>query len=210
MRPKSRLNSRLANGDAVVATSRTLGNLRQAFGEDNTRVLALEIDLNSEASVQSAIEKTIATFGRIAQASLDLHLNTLEDQQAGDPEKLATLILQAASLAEPPIHLFAGKSQYVCRAEDAGCAPGSECLALCIECHRFYRLNVILREPWRRFTLLPPDPIRMHAMLDLLPAEKPSRTLESDAIVLASTRASDGHATLVTMGFRMIGVMARP
>ena len=226
----------LANGDGVIATSRTLSSLRQALGEDRARLLALEVDLGSEASVQAAIEKTIATFGRIdcvvnnagygqqgtiealtdaelrrnfevnvfaplrvlrhalphlrqqrsghlfnvasivgfqgsyagwgsyvgskfalagltetlaaevaelgikatvvypgpvrtgflskdslvvaersiadyteAQASLDLHLDGLDGQQAGDPEKLATLILQAASVAEPPVHLFAGK-----------------------------------------------------------------------------------------------------
>jgi len=44
-----------------------------------------------------------------AQASLDLHLNKLDGKQAGDPEKVATLILQAASVAEPRVHLFAGK-----------------------------------------------------------------------------------------------------
>lgn len=226
----------LANGDAVAATSRTLGSLRQTLGEDSAHLQALEVDLGSEASIQVAIEKTITTFGRIdrvvnnagygqqgaiealtdgelrrnfevnvfaplhvlryalpylrqqrsghifnvasivgfqggyagwgsyvaskfalagmtetlaaevaelgikatvvypgpvrtgflskdslvvaqrsiadyteAQASLDLHLDGLDGQQAGDPEKLATLILQAASVAEPPVHLFAGK-----------------------------------------------------------------------------------------------------
>ena len=44
-----------------------------------------------------------------AQASLDLHLNGLDGKRAGDPEKVATLILQAAAVAEPPVHLFAGK-----------------------------------------------------------------------------------------------------
>lgn len=226
----------LAQGDAVAATSRTLASLRQTLGEDSAHLLALEVDLVSEASVQAAIEKTIATFGHItrvvnnagygqqgtiealsdaelrrnfdinvfaplhvlrhalphlrqqrrghvfnvasivgfqggyagwgsyvatkfalagatetlaaelaelgikatvvypgpvrtgflskdslvvaqraiadyteAQASLDLHLNDLDGKQAGDPEKVATLILQAASIAEPPVHLFAGK-----------------------------------------------------------------------------------------------------
>ncbi len=226
----------LAQGDAVVATSRTLDSLYQALGKDSTQLLALEVDLVSEASVQAAIEKTIATFGRIdrvvnnagygqqgtiealtdvelrrnfdinvfaplnvlrhalphlrrqrsghlfnvasivgfqggyagwgsyvsskfalagltetlvaevaelgikatvvypgpvrtgflskntlvvaqrsiaeyaeAQASLDLHLNGLDGKQAGDPEKVATLILQAADAAKPPVHLFAGK-----------------------------------------------------------------------------------------------------
>ncbi|MFK0378519.1 SDR family oxidoreductase [Pandoraea sp. NPDC090278] len=226
----------LAQGDAVAATSRTLESLRQTLGEDSAQLLALEVDLSSEASVAAAIEKTVATFGRIdrvvnnagygqqgtvealtdaelrrnfdvnvfaplhvlryalphlrqqrsghifniasivgfqggyagwgsyvaskfalaglteslaaevgelgikatvvypgpvrtgflskdslvlakraiadyaeAQASLDLHLDGMDGKQAGDPEKLAGLILQAADVAEPPLHLFAGK-----------------------------------------------------------------------------------------------------
>lgn len=226
----------LARGDAVAATSRTLESVRQALGEDSARLLPLEVDLSSEASVAAAIEKTVATWGRIdrvvnnagygqqgtvealtdgelrrnfdvnvfaplhvlrhalphlrqqrsghifniasivgfqggyagwgsyvaskfalagltetlaaevaelgikatvvypgpvrtgflskdslvlakraiadyteAQASLDLHLDGLDGKQAGDPEKLAGLILQAAEVAEPPLHLFAGK-----------------------------------------------------------------------------------------------------
>ncbi|MCH4543680.1 MULTISPECIES: SDR family oxidoreductase [Ochrobactrum] len=226
----------MAKGDSVAATSRTLESLRQAFGDDSAQFLALEVDLVSEARVKAAIDKTIATFGRIdrvvnnagygqqgavealsdaelrrnfdvnvfaplhvlrhslphlrrqrsghifnvasivgfqgsyagwgsyvaskfalagltetlaaelaelgikatvvypgpvrtgflskdslvvaehsiadyteAQASLDLHMNELDGKQAGDPEKVATLIMQAASVAEPPVHLFAGK-----------------------------------------------------------------------------------------------------
>lgn len=226
----------LARGDAVAVTSRTLTSLRQAFGDDNARLLALEVDLVNEASVQKAIDSTIAAFGRIdcvvnnagygqqgtiealtdselrrnfdvnvfaplhvlrhalphmrtrrsghifnvasivgfqggyagwgsyvaskfalagltetlaaelaelniratvvypgpvrtgflsketlvvaqrtiayyteAQASLDLHLNGLDGKQAGNPDKVASLILQAASADAPPVHLFAGK-----------------------------------------------------------------------------------------------------
>lgn len=55
----------LANGDTVAGTSRALTSLHKALGDDNARLLALEIDLGSEASVQAAIEKTIATFGSI-------------------------------------------------------------------------------------------------------------------------------------------------
>jgi len=44
-----------------------------------------------------------------AKASLDLHLDTLHGHQAGDPDKLALLIIQAASVERPPLHLFAGK-----------------------------------------------------------------------------------------------------
>ncbi len=226
----------LARGDVVAATSRSLHSLQQAFGPQGDRFLPLEVDLLSEASVQSAIAKTLARFGRLdvvvnnagygqfgtletlsdsalrgnfdvnvfaplhvlrhalphlraqrhghifnvasivgfqggyagwgsyvaskfalagltealaaevaelgitatvvypgpvrtgflsdaslmatshtpaayraAQASLDLHLNELDGKQAGDPEKLALLMIQAASVATPPLHLFSGK-----------------------------------------------------------------------------------------------------
>lgn len=226
----------LARGDNVAATSRTLASLRQALGQDNPRLLALEVDLVSEASVQAAVERTIATFGRIdcvvnnagygqqgtlealdddevrrnvevnlfaplhvlrhalpqlrkqggghvfniasiagfqggyagwgsyvatkfalagltetlaaegaevgikatvvypgpvrtdflndnslviarrsiadytaAQESLDLHRDGMNGKQAGDPERLAALILRVAGMAEPPLHLFAGR-----------------------------------------------------------------------------------------------------
>ena len=226
----------LERGDSVAATSRTLLSLRKALGKDNEHLLTLQVDLVSEISVQAAIEKTVATFGRIdcvvnnagygqhgtiealsdvelrrnfevnvfaplnvlrhalpylrkqrsghvfniasivgfqggyagwgsytaskfalagltetlsaetaelgikatvvypgpvrtgflsrdslvvaehsiadyteARASLDLHLESLDGRQAGDPDKLALLILQAASAYDPPLHLFAGK-----------------------------------------------------------------------------------------------------
>ncbi|MCQ8230339.1 Rossmann-fold NAD(P)-binding domain-containing protein [Pantoea trifolii] len=43
------------------------------------------------------------------EASLELHLNELDGQQAGDPDKVATLILQAAAVEESPLHLFVGQ-----------------------------------------------------------------------------------------------------
>jgi len=226
----------LASGDAVAATSRTLGSLQHAFPGESANLLPMEVDLGSEASVKAAIEQTITIFGRIdrvvnnagygqqgtiealsdaelrrnfevnvfaplhvlrhalpllrrqrsghvfnvasivgfqggyagwgsyvaskfalagltetlaaelaelgikatvvypgpvrtgflsrnslavaqhsiadyteAQASLDLHLDGLDGKQAGDPEELAGLILRAADVDEPPVHLFAGK-----------------------------------------------------------------------------------------------------
>lgn len=44
-----------------------------------------------------------------AKASLDLHLNQLDQNQAGDPAKVAQIIIDAVAAAEPPLHLFAGK-----------------------------------------------------------------------------------------------------
>ena len=51
----------LAQGNAVAATSRAP---QQAFGDKHERLLPLE-DLVDEASVQAAIDRTVATFGRI-------------------------------------------------------------------------------------------------------------------------------------------------
>ena len=55
-------------------------------------------------------------------------------------------------------------------------------------------------------------------MLDNLPAEKAYRILESGPILLVSTRAADGRANLMTMGFHMmiqhepplVGAIIRP
>lgn len=226
----------LARGDCVVATSRSMQSLVEAFGPAQERLLVLEVDLINEASVRRAVEASVAAFGGIdcvvnnagygqhgtiealsdaelrsnfdvnlfaplhvlrcvlphlrkqrtghifniasivgfqggyagwgsyvaskfalagltealsaelaelgvratvvypgpvrtgflsrerlavaqrsideytqAQASLDLHLNGLDGKQAGDPEKVAALILQASEVAEPPLHLFAGR-----------------------------------------------------------------------------------------------------
>ncbi|WP_020423831.1 MULTISPECIES: SDR family oxidoreductase [Cupriavidus] len=44
-----------------------------------------------------------------AQALLDVHLDEMAGKQAGDPDKLASMIVQAAGASEPPLHLFAGK-----------------------------------------------------------------------------------------------------
>ncbi len=226
----------LAQGDAVAATSRTMVSLTEVLGNDNPKLLALEVDLCDEASVKAAIAKTITTFKHIdrvvnnagyalqgavealsdaemrrnfdvnvfaplhvlrhalphmrkqryghifnvasivgfqggyagwgsyvsskfalagltetlaaevaelgikatviypgpvrtgflskdslvvaersitdyteVEASLELHLNELDGQQAGDPDKVATLILQAAAVEESPLHLFVGQ-----------------------------------------------------------------------------------------------------
>lgn len=61
------------------------------------------------ASGALAVAKRQIDEYKEAKASLDLHLGTLHGHQAGDPDKLALLIIQAASVESPPLHLFAGK-----------------------------------------------------------------------------------------------------
>lgn len=53
-------------------------------------------------------ERSITDYTEV-EASLELHLNELDGQQAGDPDKVATLILQAAAVEESPLHLFVGQ-----------------------------------------------------------------------------------------------------
>jgi NAD(P)-dependent dehydrogenase (short-subunit alcohol dehydrogenase family) len=53
-------------------------------------------------------ERTIDDYTE-AQASIDLHKDHLDGNQAGDPEKVVQLIIDAVNSSEPPLHLFAGK-----------------------------------------------------------------------------------------------------
>ncbi|WP_444756714.1 SDR family NAD(P)-dependent oxidoreductase [Pseudomonas sp. A014] len=53
-------------------------------------------------------ERNISEY-TAAQALLDIHLNEMAGKQAGDPDKLALMIIQAAGAAKPPLHLFCGK-----------------------------------------------------------------------------------------------------
>ncbi|MCE7064694.1 oxidoreductase [Dyadobacter sp. CY326] len=55
----------LANGISVAATSRNVEDLKKAVGNDTAQFLPLATDLKSEASIQEAIEKTVAHFGRV-------------------------------------------------------------------------------------------------------------------------------------------------
>ncbi|MCF0050850.1 oxidoreductase [Dyadobacter sp. LJ53] len=55
----------LANGIKVAATSRNLEDLQKAVNHGSSQFLPLATNLKSEESVQEAIEKTVAHFGRI-------------------------------------------------------------------------------------------------------------------------------------------------
>lgn len=55
----------IQKGELVVATSRKIGELEKAISPQTSQFLPLQMDLVSETSVKNAIEKAIATFGRI-------------------------------------------------------------------------------------------------------------------------------------------------
>ena len=74
----------LERGDRVAATSRSLGSLEAALGPPSERLLPLQVDLTDEHSVQSAIERTVATFGQ-----LDVVVNNAGYGQQGTIEALS-------------------------------------------------------------------------------------------------------------------------
>lgn len=74
----------LERGDRVAATSRSLGSLEAALGPPSERLLPLQVDLTDERSVQSAIERTVATFGQ-----LDVVVNNAGYGQQGTIEALS-------------------------------------------------------------------------------------------------------------------------
>jgi NAD(P)-dependent dehydrogenase (short-subunit alcohol dehydrogenase family) len=47
-----------------------------------------------------------------ARRSQDFHVNGMNGQQQGDPEKAAEALVKVASAAEPPLHLFLGTDAY--------------------------------------------------------------------------------------------------
>jgi NAD(P)-dependent dehydrogenase (short-subunit alcohol dehydrogenase family) len=55
----------LDRGDNVVATSRQPDAVASKFPSAGARLLALGLDLSSSASAETAVERTLATFGRI-------------------------------------------------------------------------------------------------------------------------------------------------
>jgi len=55
----------LEKGDMVAATSRSLSQLKDAAGTDNSNFLPIEMQLTDEQSVADAINATVAKFGRI-------------------------------------------------------------------------------------------------------------------------------------------------
>jgi NAD(P)-dependent dehydrogenase (short-subunit alcohol dehydrogenase family) len=73
----------LQAGGNVAATTRSLAALQQALGSSE-RLLALEVDLVDERSVQGAVEATLRRFGR-----LDVVVNNAGYGQLGAVEELS-------------------------------------------------------------------------------------------------------------------------
>jgi NAD(P)-dependent dehydrogenase (short-subunit alcohol dehydrogenase family) len=74
----------LANGDKVIATSRSLDEQIESIAEESGNLLPLNVDITNEEEVKSAIEKGINTFGQI-----DVVLNNAGYYLVGSVEEIS-------------------------------------------------------------------------------------------------------------------------
>jgi NAD(P)-dependent dehydrogenase (short-subunit alcohol dehydrogenase family) len=101
--------SYVASKFAIAGLTESLAAEVAEFGIKATVVYPGPVRTEFLSSGALAVAKRQIDEYTEAKASLDLHLGTLHGRQAGDPDKLALLIMQAVDVTEPPLHLFAGK-----------------------------------------------------------------------------------------------------
>ena len=63
---------------------------------------------------KSSVRTAATPIGEYAEAhaSRDTHLNDIDGQQAGDPEKLAEVLIRVSTEESPALHLFIGQDAY--------------------------------------------------------------------------------------------------
>jgi len=97
---------------AVAALSESLAAEAKAFGVTATVVYPgyFRTDFLSKDSI-GLPENPIAEYEE-ARQSQAFHQNDLDGNQAGDPEKAAAAMINIASEANPPLHLFLGSDAF--------------------------------------------------------------------------------------------------
>ncbi|RWR02335.1 short-chain dehydrogenase [[Pantoea] beijingensis] len=94
---------------AIAGLTEALAAEAAEFGIKSTLVYPGPVRTEFLSSGSLVIsEKRIPEY-TAAQDLLDLHMNEIAGTQAGDPDKLALMIIQAAEAPKAPVHLFAGK-----------------------------------------------------------------------------------------------------
>lgn len=97
---------------AVAALTESLAAEVKALGVTATVVYPgyFRTDFLSRDSISFA-ENPIAEY-KAARESEDFHKNEMNGNQAGDPEKLADVLIKIAAGKNPPLHLFLGTDAY--------------------------------------------------------------------------------------------------
>lgn len=97
---------------AVAALTESLAAESAPFGVTATVVYPgyFRTDFLSEDSI-GLPENPIAEY-EDARKSQNFHLGEMNGSQAGDPEKLADVLVKAAAKVNPPLHLFLGQDAY--------------------------------------------------------------------------------------------------
>lgn len=94
---------------AIAGLTESLSAEVAEFGIRATVVYPGPVRTDFLASGALAVAKRQINEYTEAKASLDLHLDELHGRQAGDPEKVAQLMIDASLAQNAPLHLFAGQ-----------------------------------------------------------------------------------------------------
>jgi NAD(P)-dependent dehydrogenase (short-subunit alcohol dehydrogenase family) len=97
---------------AVSGITETLEAEGRAFGIKTTLVYPGYFRTNFLASDSIKTPKNPIEGYEEARKSESFHLNEMNGNQPGDPEKLAQTLLQISKESNPPLHLFLGQDAY--------------------------------------------------------------------------------------------------
>jgi NAD(P)-dependent dehydrogenase (short-subunit alcohol dehydrogenase family) len=198
----------LATGQLVAATSRKEADLINAVDIQSEQFLPLQTDLTNDASVWSAIDKTIATFGRIdvvvnnagygIGGSIE-ELNDEETRESFDVNVFGTLNVIRHAMP----HLRAQRSGHIINISSiAGIAPTTGWSVYGAAKHAVVGLSEVLAEDVKEFgikvTVVAPGAFRTSFLTD------ESLTMAKEPIP-GYTAIRNAHERLVGTSGKQIG-----